>query len=176
MNKLPNILVCGTPGTGKSTFCQSLIQEFPQQLRHIDISEMVKNDARLHEGYDEESGAFIINDDAVVDMLESYMEQGGIVVDTHSLIDYFPERWFSLVLVLKTNNTVLYDRLIKRGYPQAKITENVECEIMQVVEDEARESCAEGIVQVLESDNVNQLEDNVERTATWLKENFHALR
>jgi broad-specificity NMP kinase len=111
-----------------------------------------------------------------VDELETFMQQGGVVLDTHSLIDYFPERWFSLVLVLKTDNTVLFDRLVKRGYSQNKISENVECEIMQVIEDEARESYKEGIVQVLESNNVDQLEDNVERTVTWLCENFQGLR
>jgi adenylate kinase len=49
----------------------------------------------------------------VVDELEPSMGPGGNVVDFHSC-DLFPERWFDLVLVLRTNNTVLYDRLEKR--------------------------------------------------------------
>ena len=52
------------------------------------------------------------------------MSRGGNIVDSHS-IDYFPERWFDLVLVLRTNNTVLFDRLTKRGYSQKKVTENI---------------------------------------------------
>ncbi len=39
-----------------------------------------------------------------------------------------------------TDNTVLYERLEKRGYAQKKISENVQCEIMQVIAEEARES------------------------------------
>lgn len=49
-------------------------------------------------------------------------------------------RWFDLVVVLQTDNGVLYDRLEKRGYPQPKITENVECEIMMVLLQEAHDS------------------------------------
>ena len=61
-----------------------------------------------------------------------------VIVDSHT-IDYFPERWFDLVIVLRTNNTVLYDRLAKRGYSSQKLSENIQCEIMQVLLEEARE-------------------------------------
>lgn len=44
------------------------------------------------------------------------------------------------MVVLQTDNSVLYDRLEKRGYPQAKISENVECEIMMVLLQEAHDS------------------------------------
>lgn len=70
------------------------------------------------------------------------MADGGVIIEHHS-VDWFPERWFDLVIVLRTDNTILYDRLAKRygpclllifyrDYSQHKITENVECEIMQV--------------------------------------------
>lgn len=87
-------------------------------------------------------------------------------------------RWFDLVAVLQTDNSILYERLAARGYPQvtavcmvlwslrvasrvrkkarthrsgfpdrpalhssqAKISENVQCEIMNVVVEEARAS------------------------------------
>lgn len=77
---------------------------------------------------------------------------------THNL-DQASNRWFDLVLVLQTDNTVLYERLEKRyentacnvvlhtptppthrGYSQKKISENIECEIMQVIVEEARDS------------------------------------
>ena len=38
------------------------------------------------------------------------MGEGGNVVDYHSCA-FFPERWFQLVVVLKTDNGVLYPRL-----------------------------------------------------------------
>ena len=43
--------------------------------------------------------------------------------------DFFPERWFQLVVLLRCDNTNLYDRLQERGYKEEKITENIECEI-----------------------------------------------
>ena len=75
-----------------------------------------------------------------------------------------------LVLVLTTDNTLLYDRLTERGYTGQKLTENVECEIMQVVFEEARESYAEETVHKLDSNNVQEMESNVERVAQWLEQ------
>ena len=49
-----------------------------------------------------------------MDEIENDMDNGGNIVDFHS-IDFFPERWFDLVLVLRTNNTILYDRLKKHN-------------------------------------------------------------
>ena len=45
-------------------------------------------------------------------------------------------QWFDLVVLLRTNDTVLFDRLKERGYPQKKITENIECEILEVTKEE----------------------------------------
>ncbi len=41
------------------------------------------------------------------------MAQGGVIVDFHSC-DFFPERWFDLVVVLRVDNSVLYPRLENR--------------------------------------------------------------
>jgi broad-specificity NMP kinase len=49
----------------------------------------------------------------VCDELEDEMTFGGKVVDHHTC-DFFPERWFDLVIVLVADNTVLFDRLQKR--------------------------------------------------------------
>lgn len=39
--------------------------------------------------------------------------QGGYIVDYHGS-DFFPERFFSLVVVLRTDTNVLWDRLAAR--------------------------------------------------------------
>jgi broad-specificity NMP kinase len=41
------------------------------------------------------------------------MSAGGMVVDYHGC-DFFPERWFDLVIVLRSDNTTLYSRLENR--------------------------------------------------------------
>jgi adenylate kinase len=96
------------------------------------------------------------------------MEPGGAVVDYHGC-DFFPERWFDLVLVLRTDNSTLYERLEARGYAQNKLTENVEAEIMQVILDEARESYAEEVVVELPSNSVEDIESNVQRAVAWMQ-------
>lgn len=122
----------------------------------------------LHSGRDEEFDCFVLDEDKVVDEMEELMAEGGKVVDFHTC-DFFPERWFDLVLVLQVDNTTLFDRLAKRGYSEKKVSENVECEIMQVVLQEATESYAPEIVQALESRTVDDMENNVARALAWME-------
>lgn len=133
--KKPNILVTGTPGTGKTTTSFSLAEA--TQLRHINIGELVR-EKNLHDGWDDQFDCHIINEDLVCDELEDLMEEGGNIVDYHGC-DFFPERWFDRVVVLQTDNSVLYDRLSTRGYTGSKLSNNIECEIFQVLLEEAKE-------------------------------------
>lgn len=55
------------------------------------------------------------------------------------------------------------------GYNQRKIEENMECEIMQVVLETARESYAPEIVVELPSNTVEDMESNVDRVKQWLQ-------
>ena len=75
----------------------------------------------------------------MVDALEEMKidQEGGMIVDFHSC-DFFPERFFDCVIVLQTDNSVLWERLEKRGYNEKKLTDNVQCEIMHVIVEEAR--------------------------------------
>lgn len=57
-----------------------------------------------------------------------------------------------------------------RNYPLKKIQENNESEIMQTVLEEARESYAAEIVVELESETVEQMEQNVARMVTWIEQ------
>lgn len=123
------------------------------------------------------------------------MEEGGILVDYHGC-DFFPERWFDLVVVLQTDNSILHDRLtgryyklnfdssafqsprphicelwlnlIRRGYTGSKLKNNIECEIFQVLLEEARESYREDIVMPLRSDNVDDISRNVGALTDWI--------
>jgi broad-specificity NMP kinase len=97
------------------------------------------------------------------------MEQGGVIVDHHSS-HFFPERFFDLVVVLQTDNTLLYDRLKKRGYGDKKIQENVQCEIMHVPVEEAQSSYKNEVVQLLTSNDADNMEQNVERIVEWCRQ------
>ena len=66
----------------------------------------------------------------MLDLLEEKVGKGdgGFVLE-HHVSDLFPERWFDLVVVLRCNNTVLYDCLMQRGYGGKKLEENCQAEI-----------------------------------------------
>ncbi|CAG8585284.1 9068_t:CDS:2 [Ambispora gerdemannii] len=163
---LPNILITGTPGTGKSTLAELAAQD--AGLSYINVGTLVK-ERLLHEGYDEDYQSYILDDDKVIDEMEEQMSKGGNIVDFHSC-ELFPERWFDLILVLRTDNTILYDRLVARNYPQNKITENIECEIFQVVLEEARESYAPEKVVELQSNSVDDMDSNASRIEKWIED------
>ena len=165
--KLPNILITGTPGTGKSTTAQMLAAQAPS-MRHIELGALVK-DKQMHQGWDEEYETYILDEERILDELEEMQEPGGLIVDFHGA-ELFPERWFDLVLVLRTDNTVLYPRLQGRCYSEMKLSENMEAEIMQTILDEARESYKEEIVIELRSDTVEDIESNVQRVLQWMQQ------
>jgi len=108
----PNIVITGTPGTGKSTHAQQLVENCPVPLHHLNVAELVK-EKKLHEGYDSGWQTYIVDEDKVLDELEPMTAQGGKVIDWHTC-DVFPERWIDLVVVLRCNHTLLWDRLEKR--------------------------------------------------------------
>ncbi|CAG8437487.1 9766_t:CDS:10 [Scutellospora calospora] len=161
----PNILITGTPGTGKTTLSQ--LASDLTGLLHINVGDLVKEKS-LHQGFDQEFQSWILDDDKLIDELEETLSNGGNIVDFHSC-EVFPERWFDLILVLRTDNTTLYDRLKERGYSAKKITENIDSEIFQVILEEARESYSAGIVVELQSNNIEDMQSNVARIEEWVK-------
>ena len=162
----PIVLITGTPGTGKTETSRIAAEQLG--LQHINVSELVKLH-ECHEGKDTDFDSYIVDDDKIVDLLEPIIEESsGCIVDFHSA-ELFPERWFDLVLVLRCNTDVLYDRLTERGYNDKKRSENIECEIMQVVLEEAREIYDSSIVHELCSNDLSDLDSNVERVAAWYK-------
>ena len=136
------------------------------QLTHLEVGKIVK-EKECYEGRDEEFDALVLDDDKLIDEMEPMMTNGGVVVDFHTC-DVFPERWFDLVLVLRSTTENLFDRLGERGYSEKKRQENVEAEIMQVVLEEAKESYAEEIVHEVRSDSVEDMDGNVERVKAWI--------
>lgn len=105
----------------------------------------------------------------LLDAIEEDLEKGGNIIDWH-VCDIFPERLIDLVVVVRADNTILYDRLKSRGYADNKIEENIDAEIMQVILDEARDAYAEEIVIELTSNTLDELESNVSRIVEWKKQ------
>lgn len=153
----PNILVTGTPGVGKTTLCTAVCAQLG--LRHVDVGAFARERGLLGE-YDGRLHCHYLDEDGVLDALEPMMSDGGVLLDHHS-VDWFPERWVHLVIVLRASTHVLHDRLTARGYAPDKREENMQAEIMQVVLDEAQESYPRAQLIELMSDNIEQQQSNI---------------
>jgi adenylate kinase len=162
----PNVLITGTPGTGKTTLAKEIAQA--TGLKHIGISELAKENNFFLE-YDHELDSHELDEDKVIDEIDDIMKEGGNIVDYHGC-DFFPERWFDIVFVLRTDNTLLYERLEKRNYSSHKIQENVQCEIFQTILDEAKDSYRHEIVFELNSNSPDDMEENINRIEKWIKQ------
>jgi adenylate kinase len=170
----PNILVTGTPGVGKTSLCQLLEAQLEGEhdmegYQYVMLAELV-NEKKLYKEWDNEFNVPVFDEDMVCDELEPLMsEKGGIILEFHSS-NFFPERWFDIVVLLRSENQQLYDRLEKRGYKQAKITENIECEIMEVTHDEVYDSYKPEIIMELVSNTPDDMEANLEQVIAKIKE------
>lgn len=168
----PNILVTGTPGCGKTSTASSLPERIGF-LKHINVGEIIK-EHKCYEGRDEELDTNILDEDKLLDILEGVLDKAaeqneGIVIDFHMPL-IFPERWFDLVLVLRTNTEILFDRLTARGYNEKKRSENMEAEIMQIILEEAREGYTAEIVHEVPSNTIEDMEQNIQRVEAWCRQ------
>lgn len=161
----PNIIVTGTPGVGKTSHCEQLAEK--TGLKHISINKIVK-ERGCHDGWDREHQSFIVDEDKLLDSLEDEIPRGGFIIDWHAC-DLFPQRWIDLVVVLRTETTMLYDRLQARHYANSKIQENIDSEIMEILLAEARESYDVEIVLELRSDKTEDVDENLELLESWVK-------
>lgn len=97
------------------------------------------------------------------------MAEGGNVVEYHAC-EFFPQRWFDVVFVLRCSTEQLFDRLTARGYSERKVSENVECEIFGTILEEARGAYDADIVHELQSDTPDQCERNVDNIVAWVEQ------
>ncbi|KAK9471765.1 AAA domain-containing protein [Dipodascopsis tothii] len=167
MRTHPNIVITGTPGTGKSTHCTALAKLLPD-MEIIAINDFVK-EHKLEDGFDEERQSTMVDEDKLVDLLEPRLKKGGVVIDWH-VCDVFPEDVIDLVVVLRTATNRLYDRLKKRGYSDKKFEDNMDAEIMDVILQDAKDAYEPEVLIELTSDTDADVDSNCERIAAWAEQ------
>lgn len=164
--KLPNVLVTGTPGVGKTSFAMLLIDRLNEKIAidnkytYINIGKLI-NEKHLYKDWNKEFDVPEFDDDMTLDEIEPSVIKGGVILDFHTS-DFFPDDWVNLVILLRCNNTVLYDRLQERQYTEKKINENITCEIMEVTADEVKETFAKDKIIELKSEQLEDMEKNIE--------------
>lgn len=163
----PNIIITGTPGVGKTTHCEELARK--TGLHHLDINAVVKKHNIGESSNDlDDPNTKIVDEDRLLDCIENDLEEGGQIVDWHAC-DLFPPSMIDLVCVIRCDNKILYDRLKARNYGEKKLQENMDCEIMEVLLQEARDAYDEEIVVELKSESTEDVDSNVERIESWIQ-------
>lgn len=138
--------------------------------RLVSVGELAK-EKNLYEDYDDVYDCHVLDEDALIQEMKGDMESpdGGVIVEYHGA-DLFPSSWFDAVYVLRTDNTILHERLTSRGYSEKKVTENVECEIFQVILDEVMESFDRDIVTEFPSNSQGDQEKNTKMIRLFIEE------
>lgn len=171
---LPNILITGTPGTGKTTLARELHEAnlTETNFQWIESKEIIQTN-QCTDGHDNELNTDYLDEDKFLDALELKFDDenvsGGIILDFH-IPEIFPERWFDLVLVCRTSTEVLFDRLTERKYDPVKRDNNVQAEIMQVVYEAAVEAYDVNIVQCIDNNTREDLASTIERVTQWMQQ------
>ena len=141
--------ITGTPGTGKSTLARMLAEALGG--RHIEVSRLII-DEKLWIGIDKERSNALIAD---IDALKRYLERLAMSTECLIIDSHFAEELIKdlpgdkMLIVLRLDPYVLLERLERRKWPQAKIRENLEAEIIGVCSANALSS---GITRVCEID------------------------
>ena len=122
------IALTGTPGTGKTTVAALL------PYRVIDLNALVKGGLNL--GTDPERGCLEADMDGLEHKLAEMNTDELTVLEGH-FSHYFADE----AVVLRLAPSELKKRLVARGYPETKIQENLESEVIDVILVEAVEFC-----------------------------------
>ena len=126
--------ITGTPGTGKSAVCKILKKYYPV----IDLNQLIK-DKKLYTGKDQQRNTLITDTDALVKYVSHYVKYWDVkkttIFEGH-LAHYLP---LDVFIVFRASPYELRRRLIKKGFDNAKINENVEAEALDVILIEALE-------------------------------------
>ncbi|EUD64721.1 hypothetical protein C922_04865 [Plasmodium inui San Antonio 1] len=181
MRNLPNIIVTGVPGVGKTTLCEELIEiinkELKQdqqldaacQMKHLNLSKVIKEE-RLYEEFDDQLDATIYSNDMVNEKIEKLkLENGGYIIDFHD-VDFLEEKeLIDHIFLLTTSTNKLYERLEKRNYSKEKIKNNIECEIFQVIKEDILTYYNDpSIFDELGNDDMEQYESNLQLIKGWV--------
>ncbi|MBI5393159.1 AAA family ATPase [Candidatus Woesearchaeota archaeon] len=136
------IIITGTPCTGKSTLAKELSKYLPAKL--LDVNQVI-NKHKMKESYDKLRDTYIIDTKKLNKVLIGYITQEKkakthyLIIESH-LSHYLPSKYVSLCIITACDLKILQSRLKKRNYNQAKVRENLDAEIFEIIHHEAKQS------------------------------------
>ncbi|MHA2365627.1 MAG: AAA family ATPase [Candidatus Hodarchaeales archaeon] len=122
------IYVTGTPGTGKTTLSLSIKTEFPD-MHLFEINNLLEQ-LRLFEEYDQERKVSVYDPFKVYLPLEKFLKDYEHFIIVGAPIPFQIFTWDCLIVLSCTKGDILKQRLVKRGYSEKKILENLEAEFV----------------------------------------------
>ena len=161
------IIVTGTPGTGKTRFGRLLASRLG--IDKISVT-MFARRHNLIKSYDRKRRTYLVSERKLKRKLEEYLRHSKrkVLLEGHYSHCLLPTRLVDFVFVLRCRPEILWNRLRRRGYPSAKIRENVEAEILDVCLSEAVASY--GIRKVAELDTSTGSIENCVKKALLILE------
>lgn len=131
------IIVTGSVGSGKTTLAKKLAKKL--DCKYIDVNDVIQKN-KLSSSYDKKRKCRIIDTKKLNKTLIKIIKdsKSSLIIDSH-LSHYLPKKYVNLCIVTKCNLKLLNKRLKKRRYNKEKIKENLECEIMDICLNEAKE-------------------------------------
>jgi adenylate kinase len=151
-------LVCGTPGTGKSHCSQILSDSCLKdggRVHCINLGDFIVS-RKLYSGKSIKYDSLVFEPKRVKKELDKYIGTCGpcdfLFIESHT-VECIPKKLPNLIIVLRARTEVLYDRLEERGYSPVKIQENIDCEVMNVIEEMVRERFTSPLITVLDSNS-----------------------
>ncbi len=135
------LLITGTPCTGKSVLARKL--SLLLDYAYFDVNLFIRK-AHLYSSFDRKRHSYVVDTAKLACELVKVREkaikggQNGIILDSH-LSHFMPASKADLCIVARCSLKELQRRLQARGYPAAKVRENVDAEIFEVCLSDARE-------------------------------------
>ena len=124
------ILITGTPCTGKTTTSKLLVQKLNAQ--YLNLTDFAKT-YKLTLGEDLERQTTIIDEEAMQQKLQETIaasNKANIIVDGHYAAAVTPTDLVSKVFVLRRNPKELKSFMLKSGFSESKMWENLSTEIL----------------------------------------------